>query len=106
MNIELTEAAKKALFKLGASKDTYFRIKVVTGGCSGMTYSAGIEDKMTDEDIQIYTDKQLKVIADFNSVLHLYGLKIDYSDDLIQSGFRFSNPMAKKTCGCGSSFSI
>ena len=106
MNIELTEDAKKALVDLGATEDKYFRIKVVTGGCSGMTYSAGIDNVMSDEDIQIYDDDNLKVIADFNSVLHLYGLKIDYSDDLIQSGFRFSNPMAKKTCGCGSSFSV
>lgn len=106
MNIELTDAAKKALLNLGVSGDNYFRIKVITGGCSGMTYSAGIDEIMTDEDIQIYTDKKLKVIADFNSVLHLYGLRIDYSDDLIHSGFRFSNPMAKKTCGCGSSFSV
>lgn len=106
MNIELTDASKKALFDLGIDENKYFRIKVITGGCSGMTYNAGIDDKMTDDDILIYEDKQLKVIADFNSVLHLYGLKIDYSDDLIQSGFRFSNPMAKKTCGCGASFSV
>ena len=106
MNIELTDAAKNALIDLGASEDKYFRIKVVTGGCSGMTYSAGIDDKMGEEDIEIFSDNDLRVIADFNSVLHLYGLIIDYSDDLIHSGFRFTNPMAKKTCGCGSSFSV
>ena len=105
MNIELTEAAKKALLELGITKDRYFRIKVVSGGCSGMTYSAAIDETMNEEDLLIFNEKQLRVITDFNSVLHLYGLKIDYSDDLIQSGFRFSNPMAKKTCGCGSSFS-
>ncbi len=63
-------------------------------------------DQMAEEDVLIYDDEQLKVISDFNRVLHLYGLKIDYSDDLINSGFRFSNPMAKKICGCGSSFGV
>lgn len=106
MNIELSESARKALISLGVAKNQYFRIKVVSGGCSGMTYSAGIDDIMTDDDILIYQDKQLKMIADFNSVLHLYGLRIDYSNDLIKSGFRFSNPMAKKACGCGASFSV
>ncbi len=106
MHIELSESAKKAIIDLGVTNYQYFRIKVVSGGCSGMIYSAGIDDLMTDEDILIYNDKQFRVIADFNSVLHLYGLKIDYSDDLIKSGFRFSNPMAKKACGCGVSFSV
>lgn len=69
-----------------------------------MTYNAGIDEVMTDDDILIYDDKEIRVIADFNSVLYLYGLKIDYSDDLIKAGFRFSNPMAKKSCGCGASF--
>lgn len=106
MNIELSESARKALVDLGVADDLYFRIKVVSGGCSGKTYSAGIENEMTDEDILIYDEQQLKVIADFNSALHFYGLKIDYSEDLIKSGFSFSNPMANKTCGCGASFSV
>lgn len=106
MNIELSERAKKALIDLGVVNNQYFRIKVVSGGCSGMTYTAGIDDQMTEEDILVYEDDKLKVIADFNSVLYLYGLKIDYSDDLIKAGFRFSNPMAKKSCGCGASFSV
>ena len=106
MNIELSERAKKALVDLGVVNNQYFRIKVVSGGCSGMTYTAGIDDHMTEEDVMVYDDDQLKVIADFNSVLYLYGLKIDYSDDLIKAGFRFSNPMAKKSCGCGASFSV
>ncbi len=105
MNIELTKSAKKALFDLGITKNRYFRIKIVSGGCSGMTYSAGVDEKMNEDDLLIYDEKQLRVITDFDSVLHLYGLKIDYSDDLIKSGFRFSNPMAQKTCGCGASFS-
>lgn len=104
MKIELSERAKKALIELGVIDGQYFRIKVVSGGCSGMTYNAGIDEVMTDDDILIYDDKEIRVIADFNSVLYLYGLKIDYSDDLIKAGFRFSNPMAKKSCGCGASF--
>jgi len=106
MNIELSERAQKALIDIGVAENNYFRIKVIIGGCSGRTYSAGIDDKMTDDDLLIYDNNKLKVIADFNSVLYLYGLQIDYSDDLINAGFRFANPMAKKSCGCGASFEV
>ena len=106
MNIELSERAKNALIDLGVGNNQYFRIKVVSGGCSGMTYSAAIDNNIAEEDVVVFDEDNLKVIADLNSVLHLYGLKIDYSDDLIKAGFRFSNPMAKKSCGCGASFSL
>ena len=67
MNIELSERAQKALIDLGVGNDQYFRIKVVSGGCSGMTYSAAIDNEMTEEDMVVFDENNLKVIADFNS---------------------------------------
>ena len=54
----------------------------------------------------IYQDDALRVVADGGSSMFLDGLVIDYSDDLISSGFRFKNAKAKKACGCGSSFAM
>ncbi|MGA1192911.1 MAG: HesB/IscA family protein [Kiritimatiellia bacterium] len=104
--IKITDAALKELVKLEATNDNFLRISVVPGGCSGMTYSAAIDNALTDDDQIVYEDGSLRVIADAGSAMFLDGLEIDFSDDLIASGFRFKNPKAKKGCGCGSSFAV
>jgi iron-sulfur cluster assembly protein len=48
----------------------------------------------------------IKLIVDWKSILYLKGTTIDYSDGLMGKGFVFNNPLAKKTCGCGSSFGV
>lgn len=104
--IKITPVAIGELQKLGATGESFLRISVVPGGCSGMTYSAAIDNVLSDDDQVVYTDDTLRVVADVGSTMFLDGLEIDYSDDLIASGFRFKNPKAKKGCGCGSSFSV
>lgn len=105
MNVNISSKAKQELLNIKVGGDRFLRIEVLTGGCSGMTYGAGIDEKMNDDDVVLYQDNDFKVVADMRSALYLDGLQIDYSDDLIRSGFRFYNPKAKKSCGCGSSFS-
>lgn len=102
--IRITDRARQELIKLDATGENFLRISVIPGGCSGMTYNACIDNTLTDTDQTIYRDDQLRVISDAGSAMFLDGLQIDYSDDLIASGFRFKNPKAKKSCGCGSSF--
>jgi iron-sulfur cluster assembly accessory protein len=104
--IKITNVALQELIKLEATGENFLRISVVPGGCSGMTYSAAIDNTLSDDDQVVYADDQLRVIADGGSAMFLDGLEIDFSDDLIASGFRFKNPKAKKGCGCGSSFSV
>jgi len=104
--IRVTPVALNELVKLEATGENFLRISVVPGGCSGMTYTACIDNVLSDEDQVIYEDGSLRVIADPGSTMFLDGLEIDFSDDLIASGFRFKNPKAKKGCGCGSSFSV
>ncbi|MBN1633409.1 MAG: iron-sulfur cluster assembly accessory protein [Ignavibacteria bacterium] len=85
--------------------DTYgLRIGVKGGGCSGLTYSLGFdaESKSTDTILEI---EGINVFIDMKSSLYLSGTQIDYSDGLEGKGFIFNNPNAKRTCGCGSSFS-
>ena len=104
--IQISDKAKTELKKLEASGPNFLRISVVPGGCSGMTYSAAIDNSLSDEDQTVFEEQDLRVVADNGSAMFLEGLQIDYSDDLISSGFRFKNPKAVKACGCGSSFKV
>ena len=106
MNLVITDKAKSKLKKYRFEGDQFLRISVVSGGCSGMSYSASIENEMNEQDEIIYDDGELKVIADKKSSLFLDGLRIDFSDDLIQSGFRLINPKAASACACGASFAV
>ena len=74
------------------------------GGCSGFSYSMAFETSpgMLDK---TYNFGGLKVFIDQASMLYLDGAEVDYVETLEGSGFKFSNPNAKSTCGCGSSFS-
>jgi iron-sulfur cluster assembly protein len=106
MSIQISDRARRRLVELGLGGRAALRIAVVSGGCSGNTYSAGIEDTVGENDRLVYQEGELRVIADLRSAPYLDGLQIDYSDDLIQSGFRFKNPSAAKSCGCGASFAV
>jgi iron-sulfur cluster insertion protein len=81
------------------------RVSVVGGGCSGMQYSLGLDDAPTDEDA-IYEYDGIRVFVDAASAPYLQGTRVDYVDGLHGAGFKFVNPNADRTCGCGSSFSV
>lgn len=105
MNINITERAKGELFKLNIGGDQFLRIDIIPGGCSGMTYNAALDTELKPSDETMYEDADIRIVADGGSAMFLDGLKIDYSDDLIKSGFRFISPNSVKSCGCGASFS-
>jgi len=105
MQIHITEKAKTELVKLEIGSDAFLRIDIVPGGCSGMTYNAAIDNELKSGDETLYQDADIRIVADGGSAMFLDGLKIDYSDDLIKSGFRFLSPNSVKSCGCGASFS-
>ena len=106
MNISITEKAKGKLEALGVNDGKYLRISVASGGCSGNSYDATIEEELSEKDDVYYDQDNIKVIADQYSSLFIDGLNIDFSDDLIESGFRLTNGNAKGSCGCGASFSV
>jgi iron-sulfur cluster assembly protein len=81
------------------------RIAVVGGGCSGFSYSMAFENQPNMLD-KTYSFEGLKVFVDQASLLYLDGAEVDYVETLEGSGFKFSNPQVKSTCGCGSSFSV
>lgn len=106
MDIEITAKAIEELKRLGAGGSKFLRIKVAPGGCSGMTYTASVESTLNQGDQTLLDHEDLRVVADEGSRVFLDGLNIDFSDDLVQAGFRFTNPRAAKSCGCGASFAL
>ncbi len=81
------------------------RVSVKGGGCSGLMYDLGFDDKLQDND-QVFEDKGVKILVDKRSILYLAGTTLDFSDGLNGKGFQFINPNASRTCGCGESFSV
>jgi iron-sulfur cluster assembly protein len=106
--ILMTDAALQHVVMLREKqgKDLCLRVGVRGGGCSGLSYTMDFEDpnNIRAED-EVYDYDGFKVVCDPKSLLYLYGLMLDYSDALIGGGFKFTNPNADQTCGCGKSFS-
>ncbi len=102
--LNITDEAKSQLRNLEVSQEKFLRLWVGEGGCSGMSYQAVIDDNATLLDVVLYQDTEVKIVTDNESREYLEGITIDYTDDLVKSGFRFINPRATKTCGCGGSF--
>ena len=84
---------------------TALRVGVKGGGCSGFSYTLGFDDQMSEVD-QITDLEGIKVVCDPKSFLYLNGTEIDFEDNLMGRGFKFGNPNASKSCGCGESFSV
>jgi iron-sulfur cluster assembly accessory protein len=80
------------------------RVGVVGGGCSGFQYSLDLEKEAKDGDLRFEQDG-IAIFVDPMSVQYLKGTTVDYVETAYASGFSFTNPQAKSTCGCGSSFS-
>ena len=103
--ITLTKfAANKIKTLLVDKEETGIRAGVQGGGCSGFTYQLKFDnEKENDKIIESYG---VNIYVDPKSFLYLMGTEIDFVDELNQSGFKFVNPNAKRTCGCGESFSV
>ena len=80
------------------------RLGVLGGGCSGLSYQFKFDVKPRPTD-KVFDYDGVQVFVDPKSILYLDGLVLDWKDSLMQSGFAFENPHAKKSCGCGTSFS-
>jgi len=105
--IELTAKATAQIMKIRKENDmpeTHgLRIGVKGGGCSGLSYVLGFDAEAKPND-KIFTKEGVTVFIDPKSLFYLSGTVLDFSDGLDGRGFVFNNPQAKKTCGCGSSF--
>ncbi len=80
------------------------RVKVVGGGCSGLTYKMDVDQPREGD--RIFEHDGAKLLVDRKSFLYLNGTVLDYREELMASGFNLHNPNVKRTCGCGSSFVV
>ena len=80
------------------------RLGVQGGGCSGLSYQFKYEPRQRPTD-NVFDYDGIQVFVDPKSMLYLDGMTLDYKESLMYSGFAFDNPNAKKSCGCGTSFS-
>lgn len=106
--VTLTEGAKKEVRKLieqqELGQDYGLRLGVEGGGCAGMNYILGFDQKKDGD--QEYEIDGIKVFMHKAHGLYLVGMEVDFQHGLNARGFTFSNPNAASTCGCGTSFSV
>ena len=105
--ISLTSAAVqevKRLIEKEQKPNLGLRLGVKGGGCSGMSYVLAIDEASPKQYDTIFEQEGVKVLVDAKSHLYLDGTTLDYKSALMGGGFEFQNPLAKKSCGCGSSF--
>lgn len=107
--IQISENAVKRLASLkveeGKGEDSFLRVEVKKGGCSGLSYKMEF-DTVSREGDKVFESQGQKIAVDSQSMLYLLGMTLDYSGGLNGKGFVFNNPNATKHCGCGTSFNV
>ena len=106
--ITLTDQAAnkvRSAFKIEGKEGYNLRMSVKGGGCSGMTYKMSFDNDKQEFD-KVFESQGINIICDLQSWMYLKGTNIEYSDDMLNGGFKITNPNAERTCGCGTSFSV
>ena len=103
-NINFTDAASLRVLEMKEGKEN-LRVYIAGGGCSGFSYGFKLDEKKIEGDVGV-TKNGVQLLIDPMSYQYLEGITIDYLQDLQGARFVVSNPNAKTTCGCGSSFSV
>jgi iron-sulfur cluster assembly protein len=114
MAITLTERAAGEVKRIVSEQQTtgnvqdkiYLRIRVVGGGCSGFQNKLDLDPTVNEKLDDTFEIQGVPVVVDKRSLMYLEGVTVDFHDELNRRGFSISNPQAKSTCGCGSSFSM
>src|SRR6478752_5600139 len=115
MPITVTEKAASEVKRIIQEQQTsgsmpekiYLRLRVVGGGCSGFQHKLDLDPTVNEKLDEVFDFHGIPVVVDKRSLLYLDGVTVDFHDEphLNRRGFSISNPSAKSTCGCGSSFS-
>jgi iron-sulfur cluster assembly protein len=112
--IKLTEKAASEVKRIvreqqatgGVPEKIYLRMRVVGGGCSGFQHKLDLDPVINEKLDDVFEIQGVPVVIDKRSLMYLNDVMVDFHDDLNRRGFSISNPSAKSTCGCGSSFSM
>ena len=112
-HIVITEKAAKQVQAIvadqaagGTHEKLYLRLRVVGGGCSGFQHKLDLDPAVNPKLDEVFEFHGIPVVVDKRSLMYLSDVTVDFHDDLNRRGFSISNPSAKSTCGCGSSFSM
>src|SRR5215470_10651263 len=110
MPITVTEKAagevKRIIDEQQFKEKVYLRMRVVGGGCSGFQHKLDLDLSVNPKLDEVFEYHGIPVVVDKRSLMYLDNAQVDFHDDLNRRGFSISNPNAKSTCGCGSSFSM
>ena len=110
--IMLSDRAATEMERIVREQDlgkVFLRVGVKGGGCSGFSYTLGFDDTKSEIDqvsIKEWMPKDIEVICDPKSFLYINNTIIDFEEGLMGRGFKFVNPNAANSCGCGESFSV
>ena len=112
--INLTEKAASEVKRIVAEQKeagsfpevVYLRLRVVGGGCSGFQHKLDLDPQVNPKLDDVFQYHDVDVVVDKRSLMYLENATVDFHDDLNRRGFSITNPSAKSTCGCGSSFSM
>lgn len=101
------DKARKMMAENEIAADSGFgiRVGVKSGGCSGLNYVLDLVESPEDAD-RVFERHGVKVYCDPKSYLYLNGTEIDFEDSVMGGGFKFNNPNARRSCGCGTSFTV
>jgi iron-sulfur cluster assembly protein len=114
MAITLTEKAAGEVKRIvseqqgagAAPEKVYLRMRVVGGGCSGFQHKLDLDPQINPKLDDVFEQHGVPLVIDKRSLMYLDGAVVDFHDDLNRRGFSITNPNAKSTCGCGSSFQM
>jgi iron-sulfur cluster assembly protein len=97
---------KQIIAEQNEKEKVYLRLRVVGGGCSGFQNKLDLDPQVNDKLDEVFEVHGQPVVVDKRSLMYLEGAVVDYHDELHRQGFSVTNPQAKSTCGCGSSYSM
>ena len=106
MAIQMTEPASgriREMMETAAAPDPVVRIGVTAGGCSGYEYVLDVVSGVRGND-RVFESHGVRIVCDPRSYLYVNGTVIDFEDSMMGGGFKFENPNAARSCGCGTSF--
>ena len=114
MAITVTEKAASEVKRIIGEQQTngqmpekiYLRLRVVGGGCSGFQHKLDLDPTVNDKLDEVFEFHGVPVVVDKRSLMYLGDATVDFHDEINRRGFSITNPSAKSTCGCGSSFSM
>ena len=107
MSVTITDAAARHVTRYIAKrgKGVGVRLGVKTTGCSGLAYKLEYADEIAPEDV-VFDNNGVKVLVDPKSMAYIDGTELDFVREGLNEGFKFNNPNAKNSCGCGESFAV